>query len=290
MYWRYTQWNNYQRPLPRKSIYTDPATDQSAERTTAIYQYSSPAGAWGGNLVWVRDGQSRPLKYFEWNSARRVTLKREWHTPTTNPNDTTKYYQTTYTYDTSQRPTQRVAPTGLTTTWTYTPGANNVSYTVTEQESPVIIAGSTSSRTQTRVITNGRLTSHTDWSGLTRTFQYDGLDRLTRTTWPDSTYSEVSYTRTVGGQPQGILDPVSVRDRMGNFTRYTYDGLRRRTAITDARNNVTSISYCDCGSVGQVTDPLGNKTMHAYDLAGQRTSTQVRKAGQHRGGFYGLCL
>ena len=277
MYWRYTQWNDFGRPLLKKSIYSDPATGLGAERTTAIYQYSAASGAWGGNLVWILDGQSRPLKYFEWNTARRVTKKREWHTLTTNPSDTSKYYETTYTYDTTQRLTQRVEPTGLTTTWTYTPGGNNASYTVTEQQSPVLIAGVSGSRSETRVITDGRLTSHTDWRGLTRTFLYDGLDRLLRTTWPDTTYSEVSYTRTVGGQPQVIMDPVTIRDRLGKVTTYGYDGLRRRIAITDARNNTTSISYCDCGSVSQVTDPLGNKTIYAYDLAGRHTSTEIRK-------------
>ncbi|MEK7757595.1 MAG: hypothetical protein AAB385_10335, partial [Planctomycetota bacterium] len=70
---------------------------------------------------------------------------RDNHEPVPNSSEPYRYYQTTYGYDTSQRLLSRVAPTGLTTTWTYTAGGNAGSYTVVATDSPV-------ARTETRIV------------------------------------------------------------------------------------------------------------------------------------------
>ena len=40
----------------------------------------------------------------------------------------------------------------------------------------------------------GRVRTKTDVSGYTVTFDYDGLDRLKRITYPDGTFKEFTYT------------------------------------------------------------------------------------------------
>jgi RHS repeat-associated protein len=274
-WWTYTPHNAKGKVLERRSTYTTTGGTVGV-RTEAIYRHTTNGSTYdadGMDVLEAKDSAGNYRETFTYNSAHRVLTKRSFHTLTTNPNDSAKYYQTTYGYDASQRMTSLVAPTGLTSTWAYTAGGNAASYTVTQTDSPV-------ARTETRVIVDGRLTSHTDPRGLMRTFLYDGLGRLTRTTWPDTTYTEVSYTRTVGGQPQVILDPVTVRDRLGFITANAYNGLRQKISVTDARNNTTTFTYCTCGSMETITDPLGNKTVNTFDLAGRRTAVEVRKPDQ----------
>jgi RHS repeat-associated protein len=271
--WRYEERNDDGWLLKRKSTYTL-ANGTLGVRVDATFEYDS-----FGNVLREKDAAGLLRREYQWNTYRRRTLQRDYHVPAANSSNPAHYYETTFQYDaTTQRMTQRVAPTGLTTTWAYSGGGNPGSYTVVETQSPITLGANTAaSRQQTSVVTDGLLTSHTDWRGLTRTFQYDGLGRLKKTLWPDATFTETGFTRTVNGQPQMLLDPVTERDRLGNVSSNAYDGLRRRVAVTDARSNTTTFTYCGCGSPATITDPLGNKTIHTYDYAGRRTKTESLK-------------
>ncbi len=72
------------------------------------------------------------------------------------------------------------------------------------------------------------------------------------------------------GSAISILDLCGVKDRLGQWTRYGYDRGRRRTQVKDARNNVTSYTYCGCGGPEMITDALTNITRYFYDYAGRR--------------------
>ena len=113
----------------------------------------------------------------------------------------------------------------------------------------------------------GLPTSVTDDRGLTVTNTWDGLNRLTSTAFPDGTSISNLYNR---------LDLVGSKDRLSNWTFFTYDGLQHLTGVTNANNAVTSYSWCGCGSLNQIFDPVngtGAPTTFTYDNQGNLTGT-----------------
>ena len=102
-------------------------------------------------------------------------------------------------------------------------------------------------RTNSYTYSNGLLVTHTDERGLTRTFLWDALNRLISVSYPDGTYESNRYDK---------LDLFGRKDRLGNWTYFAYDSVRRKTAETNALTNVTLYSYCTCGSLDSITDPL----------------------------------
>ncbi|HEY5706535.1 MAG TPA: hypothetical protein VIS96_13265 [Terrimicrobiaceae bacterium] len=110
----------------------------------------------------------------------------------------------------------------------------------------------------------GRLATRTQW-GYTLTYSYDDLDRLTRTTFPDTTYEETTYNR---------LDKASFRDRLGRVTQYAYDANQNLISQTDPLNRTTLYEWCICGQLVKLTDPKGNATQWKHDLQGRVTEKQ----------------
>jgi len=106
----------------------------------------------------------------------------------------------------------------------------------------------------------GRVSSSTDARNLTVTLSWDALGRLTDLSYPDGSTVSHRYTN---------LDRTQTKDRLGGWTLFGYDNLRRLTAVTNALGNVTSYDWCTCGALDSVTDPLGNTTAYDYDLAGR---------------------
>ncbi len=117
--------------------------------------------------------------------------------------------------------------------------------------------------------TVGRLRTASDVDGYTLTFDYDAIDRLTRITYPDTTYEEITYNR---------LDPEVVRDRAGRETRLTYDSLRQLVAVEDPLGRVTRYNWCGCGGLDAMIDPLGQATSWIRDVQG-RVKTKVYADG-----------
>jgi len=93
------------------------------------------------------------------------------------------------------------------------------------------------------VSTNGLVSSSKSRTGVTTTFEYDGLQR------------EVSQT-----------------DGRGNTTRTVYDPFGRVVSTIDAAGNVTMYAYDVLGRQTSVTDPLGNAVETAYDAEGRVVS------------------
>jgi RHS repeat-associated protein len=113
--------------------------------------------------------------------------------------------------------------------------------------------------------TNGLPHTVSDERGLSVTNTWDGLNRLTRTTYPDGSYTSNWFDK---------LDLIGARDRLGHWTWYSYDALQRLRTITDARSNVTTLTWCDCGGLESVTDPLANTTTLFYNNQGRLTGVQ----------------
>jgi RHS repeat-associated protein len=109
----------------------------------------------------------------------------------------------------------------------------------------------------------GRIRTGTSVSGDTITLDYDNLDRLTRVTYPDGTFSQATYDR---------LSVSSNRDRAGRATLFEHDNLGRLTKVTDPLHRVTLLDWCNCGALKSLTDPMGRTTSWTTDVQGRRTA------------------
>ena len=111
----------------------------------------------------------------------------------------------------------------------------------------------------------GRVRTLTDPLGYTVTTMYDAADRPTNITYMDGTYEQMVYNN---------LDPVMNKDRNGHWTARVYDPLRHLTDTFDNLGRHTQFSWCGCGGLESITDPLGRVTSWVRDLQG-RVQTKV---------------
>jgi len=117
-----------------------------------------------------------------------------------------------------------------------------------------------------------------DARDLNRTYSWDNLGRLTSVSFPDSTALSYSYDK-VDGVPfpnsnGGIklMDLTATKDRLNRWTYFEYNTRRQLTAVTNRLSKVTRYSWCDCGSLESVRDPLINYTYFYYDLQSRLTN------------------
>jgi choice-of-anchor A domain-containing protein/RHS repeat-associated protein len=95
----------------------------------------------------------------------------------------------------------------------------------------------------------------------TVTYEYDARDRLTKTTYPDGTYTETVYDLA------GNTDKE--RDRVGVWTDYEYDAYGRLVQ-TDYADGTSEIrTYTAEGLLETITDRSGYVTRNEYDEAGR---------------------
>ena len=141
---------------------------------------------------------------------------------------------------------------------------------------------------------------------LTTSYQYDGDNRVTKTTNPDQTFTRVVYN-AIGKQSDtfdalnhqthydydanGRLTKVTYpdttfesytydlddrkltsTDRAGHTTSYTYDAVGRLTKTTFFDTSFTQTVYDAAGRTIQTIDARNNSTSYGYDDAGRRTS------------------
>jgi RHS repeat-associated protein len=158
---------------------------------------------------------------------------------------------TAFTYDASNRLSSVTRPTGLVTTNIY--GADGF---LAQQ---IDIGFATNSYTYT----NALVQTHTDPRGLATTNTWDALNRLTGTMFPDGSSISNVYT---------ILDMTATKDRLGNWSYFGYDSMRRKIAETNVLNQVTLYNYCTCGSLDSIVDAMANTTYFYYDNQGNRTN------------------
>jgi len=160
--------------------------------------------------------------------------------------------ETVYTYNTNQQLTSATLPSSLVTTNIY--GSDNF---VAQQ---IDIGFDTNSYTYT----NDLVFTHTDPRGLATTNTWDNLDRLVSTVFPDGTYISNQYT---------FLDLTATKDRLGNWTSFVFDNMRRNTAVTNALGAVTIYDYCSCGALESIVDAANNTNKFFYDDQGNLTNT-----------------
>ena len=108
----------------------------------------------------------------------------------------------------------------------------------------------------------GRLYSVTDSEGYTLVYEYDALNRPTKTTYPDGTFEKTTYAR---------LDAVLETDRNGRATQSAFDALGQLSFEIDPMGRKTQYGWCTCGSLSSLIDPAGNTTTWNHDIQGRQT-------------------
>jgi RHS repeat-associated protein len=147
---------------------------------------------------------------------------------------------------------------------------------------------------------NGNRTAQVDAAGRRTVYVYDAANRLIKTVYPDST--EVRYTLNYRDQRLTAVDQDGhttsyVYDKAGRLLKvinpdlteivHTYDDLGRMITSTNERNAITRYEYdpaCGCAQrITKITDALNNITTVTFDADGRRTS--IIDANQHETRF-----
>ena len=109
----------------------------------------------------------------------------------------------------------------------------------------------------------GNLVKETDANGKVTTYQYDDLNRLTKTTYPDTTYGTKTYDND--GNLKSLTDPK------GDKIAYSYDALNRLTTITYPDSSTVSYTYDSAGNRLTKTD-TGSTGYYTYDTMNRLTN------------------
>ena len=114
---------------------------------------------------------------------------------------------------------------------------------------------------------NGQIASVVDGKGNTTAYQYDGLDRLLRTTYPGGSYEQLGYDLS--------SNVVSRRLRDGQTLNYGYDALGRRTLDDNPSTGVAEVdaiyAYDNLGNLLRAEDQNGWYAAFEYDALGRAT-------------------
>lgn len=183
------------------------------------------------------------------------------------------------TYNAQHEPLTVTDAAGQATTYTYnsvgeiatlTNAKNEVtSYTYTANQLTSIMGPVTAATSTFTYDGYGRIRTTTDADAYTVTTDYDAFDRPVRTTYPDGSFEQTQYR---------FLDEAQRRDRLGRWTSFTYDGMRRQTSVRDPLGRVVRQEWCTCGSLTALIDANGNRTSWERDVQG-RVTKETRANG-----------
>ncbi len=165
---------------------------------------------------------------------------------------------------------------------------------------------------------NGKTATATDAEGNTTTYEYDGIDRLLKTRYPDTTagagtssttdYEQLGYDAASNVTSRRVRDGQSIAyayDALGRLTlkdrpnaawletdvTYGYDNLGRLTQAADSWPHTLTFAYDALGRETSETSAWLGTTAWQHDLAGRRTRMtwgrrllrHLRPSGHRRG-------
>jgi len=159
---------------------------------------------------------------------------------------------TSFTYNLAGQILTITNPKGEVTTFNYSPSQGGYLMDITGA-----VTGSTTSFTYDGF---GRVQTVTGPDGNTIRTDYDNLDRPIKVTYKDGTTEVMTYDK---------LDMVGKKDRQDRWTYMSYNPLRRLSEVQDAVGRITRFDWCNCGSLEQLTDPMGHITNWWRDLQGR---------------------
>lgn len=182
---------------------------------------------------------------------------------------------TVYGYDAIGQLTSLDLPNGQQVTYVYDDAGNNTRITDKLGNYIAYTYNTEGKRTREEVYDpTDALKKYTD-------FQYDTVNRLWKTIYPDTTYTELLYdnnnlvsqlTDANGKVTSQVYDALKrlthVTQPGTTVTTYGYDAHDNLVSVTDAENMVTTYQYDDFGRVVAETSPDTGTTVYTYDLAG----------------------
>ncbi|HEV2679226.1 MAG TPA: RHS repeat-associated core domain-containing protein [Rhodanobacter sp.] len=187
----------------------------------------------------------------------------------------TQNTQSLSTYDASDNLASVTDPNSLKTTYTYDGFGNR-----TMLQSP-----DTGSSSYTYDAAGNQLT-HTDANGVVSTATYDALNRLTSTSYPDTTLGAVyhydepnSTTGCPSSSPIGHLTRI-VENAVS--TVYCYDArgnVIRKQQIAVAATDTTLYAYTLANRLSMTSEPDGTLVSNSYNSNGQISGVQVTPVG-----------
>ena len=190
-----------------------------------------------------------------------------------------------YTYNSAHLPLTQSDALGNTTTFTYTPSGQISSVTdplnhttnwfyvnnyLDHVNNP---AGQTISALGYDGF--GRPFNITDGDGVTVTVSRDGLGRITRRTYSDQTYDEYLYNQGTSK----FIEVQSYRDRLGNVTQFSYNGLGQLTGTSDSVAATTITPCIGCSGVNYLKDGKNHEWTITRDIQNRVTSEVSADAG-----------
>lgn len=158
---------------------------------------------------------------------------------------------------------------------------------------------------------NGQLASFKDANGNLTWYTYDGLDRLSRTSYPDGTYEAFSYdgagnltgkttragdtlsyeydplNRLVGKHLPGPRDIIYTYDLVGRLTQvaedgssydFTYDSGGRLVETSEPSGRIVSYAFDAAGNREQITWPDTYRIIYSYDSLNRLTTIDDQTA------------
>ena len=138
---------------------------------------------------------------------------------------------------------------------------------------------------------NGNALTVTDASSHTVSYEYDKLNRLTKITYPDSSYEQFAYDDAGNKTSWRKQDAntvyyvyndanllTTIDYPSGTDTTFTYNGRAQRTQMVDAAGT-TGYTYDSAGRLSTVTDVHGKTITYSYNDCGLRSGWTDQFAG-----------
>jgi YD repeat-containing protein len=256
---------NYQRndkghPTFERTTYTTTGGSWSTRSRTLTY------AANGIDLLTERNFSGLTVRTYTYDNAHRVL------TMTEHPQSGVSHV-TTYTYDSYGRLKTWQTPAGLTRTYNYGGSGYLSSFT----ESPF-------ARSEFFTWLNQQPRTHTDARGLTRTFTFDKLGRLTRIDYPDATHRAFRCTAddtTVSYEYNLLGQFIAETDALGSRT-FGYNNQGLRTTNQTAFGQTQRIVYNINNQPTSVTDANGVTTTQSFDRLDRVLTRSAPDAGVER--------
>ncbi|MBF0410120.1 MAG: RHS repeat-associated core domain-containing protein [Candidatus Riflebacteria bacterium] len=293
--------------LARYSVESAGITKEFTSSGTALVRKVSSNGAQknfvyddNGRLIQKTDAMGNVTE-FTWHptlaklTSKKDSLGRTWQYKWCSRGNLIKETdpaggEITYTYDSYNNRTSRKDQKGRKTQYFYDQIGSRLIKVIDA-------AGGISSFTYDP---RGNLATSSDQLGRKTSSEYDVLNRLTKTTYPDGRYTTIEYdeagnvalrrdnlnreTRyeyTPSGKVSKIIRPD------GSNTSYVYDAKDRKISETDTLGNVTSFVYDALNHLIETRYPDGSSESFSYDTEGQLISRR-NELGENTGFEYDL--